>query len=120
MRGMNQAFDSYDDELILSANPNSSELATIEGSFGETIIVSWDCWISSPGPAKRIVVDPGNITFTVMTPHGFDRVRACEIPRHHSVPIRLIYDIRTIRHGCLSVVQLVPAWYHKAPNFCIY
>ena len=65
MRGLNATLDWYSDELVLSNDPNSTEVATIRGSFGETIIISWDCWISSPGPAKRIVVDPGEITFTV-------------------------------------------------------
>lgn len=66
MRLESAAFSNYEPERILSDKPNPDEVAIIQGSFGEIpMVLSWDCWISSPGPAKRIVVDPGEISFTV-------------------------------------------------------
>ena len=60
----NSALKTYEDEVDFSTASDGSEAAIINGSWGEVLAVSWDCWIAYRGQhAKRIIIDPGQTLF---------------------------------------------------------
>ena len=70
MTALNRAFDMYEDEVDLSTVEGIENAAVVRGSMGETVVWTWDCWITQPARAKRVIVDPGAVYVTVDCEYG--------------------------------------------------
>ena len=55
----------YEDEVDISTVPNAENVAVISTSMGTVVLVSWDCWISHPVNAKRVIIDPGYVSINI-------------------------------------------------------
>ena len=60
-----RVISAYEEEVDISTSPGTDNVAVISAGTGTGIVFSWDCWISHPVSATRVIIDPGYISINV-------------------------------------------------------
>lgn len=102
----NRALGWYAEEADVSQPHDGDRAASVAGRRGSLLLWSWDCWMTYPVRASRLIVSPGPVTIRVVCEvDGVTEALFSETLAFEAEPGGR-YDAGSALSGCLVVRDL--------------